>query len=831
MSTMSVYESQIANKVEIACQRIAPLWPLKNFVAANPYLGLSNQPFWKAHDTLGRISGSGLCMPRDYYRQQMARGRITRDDLAQALTELESPWDVSAFEHRLYSDTPPSARPLKLVTNVLSELDGQDWPSFVVERISRYCAAYFDEGQAVWATPWKDTPLYSGWRAFALLDKSPRVMGVRGLRQALTTWPDTAEGAIVSALDKLNVPIQAVDDYLHAALLSIGGWAGWTRYLRWQAELQGNRDDSIRDLLAIRLTWDALLYQLRCSKEFEMRWRQSLDEISLAADRPDIRFQIDAILQTAFEVGYQRQLATCLTNPQDAVPINDRPDAQVVFCIDVRSEVYRRALETVNPRIQTLGFAGFFGIPMEFLPFGALAGEAHLPILFNPSYRIAESLGKENELESRKQMARRYTRIRMAKAWKLFKTSAASTFGFVEAAGLLLGPKLISDSMGWTRSAPRPEHVGLPTRVHERLKPVLTAIEVPSEAYSNGGSTGIPEDDRPATAELLLRNMGMTQGFARLVLFVGHASTTTNNPQATSLDCGACGGQSGEVNARIAAALLNDPVTRRGLARKSIAIPEDTHFIAGLHNTTTDEIRLFDTSEVPLSHVNDVQQLHDWLESAGQTTRLERALSLGIRDTSLPTIGAQIRSRARNWAQLRPEWALAGNAALIVAPRIRTRECNLAGRVFLHDYNWHHDSDFSTLELIMTAPMIVANWINLQYYGSMVDNLRLGSGNKVLHNVVGGSIGVLEGNGGDLRVGLGLQSLHDGVRWMHEPLRLNVIIEAPQDAIDNVIAHHDRVRELTDNTWIHLFQLDDAGHVNRRVGHKHWRPYYHRHPK
>ncbi|MCR2832160.1 DUF2309 domain-containing protein [Acidithiobacillus ferrooxidans] len=126
----------------------------------------------------------------------------------------------------------------------------------------------------------------------------------------------------------------------------------------------------------------------------------------------------------------------------------------------------------------------------------------------------------------------------------------------------------------------------------------------------------------------------------------------------------------------------------------------------------------------------------------------------------------------------------------------------------MHDYDWQKDVGFSTLELIMTAPMVVANWINMQYYGSMVDTLRFGSGNKVLHNVVGGSIGVLEGNGGDLRVGFALQSLHDGNRWIHEPVRLNVLIEAPQAEIDSIISRHVLVRELVDNGWLHLFQID-----------------------
>ncbi|HZI03341.1 MAG TPA: putative inorganic carbon transporter subunit DabA, partial [Archangium sp.] len=136
------------------------------------------------------------------------------------------------------------------------------------------------------------------------------------------------------------------------------------------------------------------------------------------------------------------------------------------------------------------------------------------------------------------------------------------------------------------------------------------------------------------------------------------------------------------------------------------------------------------------------------------------------------------------------------------------RHMDLAGRSFLHEYRWEEDTDFAILELIMTAPMVVTHWINLQYYASTVDNVRYGSGNKVLHNVVGGNIGVFEGNGGDLRIGLPMQSLHDGSRWRHTPLRLSVFIEAPRPAIERVLEKHAHVRQLVENEWLYLFQLD-----------------------
>ncbi|MHB1512855.1 MAG: YbcC family protein [Acidiferrobacter sp.] len=824
MMAITNIDKDLKARIDMACGRIAPLWPLKSFVAVNPYFGLADQPFWQADVTLKRVAGQGLTMPRAFYKKRIESGRITRADMAAALRETGSSWDVATLEEAVARPSQAPAVPLALVTDILGELDRQEWPGFVLERISQYCAAYFDEGQALWAMPWRGQGLYAGWRAFTRLDRNPRTVGLRGMRAALDDLPDQASRAIGWALRQLAVPEAATDDYLHAALLSVGGWAGWARYKRWQAELAGGQDDTIQDLLAIRVCWDALLYKLRFSERLKSRWYQSMvtdgSIAAKAAAHPQaVAKETDALLQTAFEIAYQRELVGALKAVPAIAPPKARAPVQAVFCIDVRSEIFRRAFETVAPAARTGGFAGFFGVLMEYLPLGASAAKGHLPILFNPSYRICEHVPGANPEQTRALVAKRHGRLRAADAWKTFKTSASSCFTFVEAAGLLYAPKMFGDSMGWTRAVSHPDAKGLDDSAREQLGPRLAS----DQSQAGGAVSGIPAADRPGAAEFALRNMGMTSDFARLVVLIGHGSTTVNNPQATALDCGACAGQTGEASARIAVALLNDPVTRKGLVEKGIDIPADTVFIAGLHDTTTDDVALFDTAAVPSSHAGDLRQLREWLKAAGQVTRMERSAFLGMGGLPEARVGADIKRRTRDWAEVRPEWALANNAAFIAAPRARTARCDLGGRAFLHDYAWRNDSEFKTLNLIMSAPMVVGNWINMQYYGSVVDNVRFGSGNKVLHNVVGGSIGVLEGNGGDLRVGLAMQSLHDGHRWMHEPMRLNVFIEAPQAAMDDVIAGNPLVRQLVENAWLHLFQIDDEGRIHRRGLDRQWR--------
>jgi uncharacterized protein YbcC (UPF0753/DUF2309 family) len=125
----------------------------------------------------------------------------------------------------------------------------------------------------------------------------------------------------------------------------------------------------------------------------------------------------------------------------------------------------------------------------------------------------------------------------------------------------------------------------------------------------------------------------------------------------------------------------------------------------------------------------------------------------------------------------------------------------------LHSYDYTQDTEGKILETIMTAPMVVAHWINMQYYASTVDNQHFGSGNKTVHNVVGG-FGVLSGNGGDLMTGLPWQSLHTGKHLQHLPMRLQVVIDAPCEMIDRVIAKHELVSNLLTGGWLHLIAID-----------------------
>jgi uncharacterized protein len=171
---------------------------------------------------------------------------------------------------------------------------------------------------------------------------------------------------------------------------------------------------------------------------------------------------------------------------------------------------------------------------------------------------------------------------------------------------------------------------------------------------------------------------------------------------------------------------------------------------------------------------------------------------------------------ACEWSEVRPEWGLAGNAAFIAAPRHLTRGLDLDGRCFLHNYHHEQDKDGALLETILTAPLVVANWINLQYYASTVDPTHFGSGDKTLHNVVGG-FGILAGNSGDLQTGLPWQSVHTGTRYQHEPLRLLAVIAAPRHALERVLAKHESLAHLVEGSWLYLTAIEDDAVYQRQA--------------
>lgn len=769
----TLYGEALAQAADQAVRAIPPAWPLTATVAVNPFLGQVTETLDETAARLARISGVRLALPRKHYADKIAKGEITDEDLVAALqaSTVSHRIDLAGLKAAVSAEPQPVAA-LPTIAELAARATGKDWPGLVSERIGTYAAGFFDQGQALWAAS-RRNGLYAAWRAFATHDLTPEILGLKGFSIHVDETPETPHGAIERAAVSLGLGAEP-GTYFHQLLLSLGGWAQYARHIQFKAEVEGRTDTTALELLAIRLVFEEALYA-RHKAAIESEWQQ-VRRTHAEPVTADFDTVIDGLLQIAAERAAQRKLSATLAAPSSAKAAELRPVLQAAFCIDVRSEVFRRSLESVDPGVRTLGFAGFFGLGASHRGFASDVAEHRLPVLLKPSVFSCSAVDHDQDADQQARFSARATR-----AWGRFKLAAVSSFAFVEAMGPVYAGKLMRDGLGFHKSKS-------PDAAKPRFAPSLDL------------------DTRAVVAETVLKAMSLTEGFGRFVLIAGHGANVVNNPYASALHCGACGGYAGDVNARLLADLLNDRAVREKLAVNGLNIPADTIFLGGLHDTTTDTVTLFEDDLEKDIAPQDIVRIRQWLAQAGSLTRAERARRLPR------ATGDSILERSRDWSEVRPELGLAGCRAFIAAPRARTAGRSLEGQAFLHDYVWRKDEGFKILELILTAPVVVASWISLQYFGSSVAPSLFGAGNKLLHNVVGG-IGVVEGNGGNLRAGLPWQSVHDGEDFVHEPLRLTVTVEAPKEAIIDILKWHAQVRALFDNGWLSLFTLDEQGQM------------------
>ncbi len=605
----------------------------------------------------------------------------------------------------------------------------------------------------------------------------------------------------------------------------------------------------------------------------------------------------------ALEIGFQENLIKKLgPNIDTSEPSIDhleeeRPHAQAIFCIDARSESFRRHLEKTG-RYKTFGFAGFFTVFIRYLAFGhhhetdlfpAVAKEKNaikeIPRPFQEEkvpryhagaafihgahtllhdlkenvitpYVMVESIGwffgipliGKTLFPLSYQKLSRWLREQLAPpistTLTVDKLTRDSVYKIIASEQRMIIKEVLRARPDAHKKMASPESIealrklalepGQPeTLLNEseqktlkRLFPTpeklnafvhtLREEHFITEAWASARMeritrTGFTLNEQIFTVKTALKMLGFTKNFAKLVLFCGHGSTSENNPYEASLDCGACGGNSGGPNARVIAALANKTHVREHLKKEGIHIPDDTHFIAGEHNTTTDEVIIFDIEDLPLTHKNVLDELILDLQHTTSSNIQERYKRFPDFKPELKKpekIALEVTRRSTTWSHTRPEWGLSRNGAFLIARNKLIEGTDLEGRVFLHSYRHEEDPTGQFLEIIMTGPLVVAQWINMGYYFSTTDNEVYGSGNKIYHNVAG-RVGVMSGATGDLRMGLPTQTLFNGAQPYHEPIRLFTIIEAPRKTIKKIMMRHRVLQNHFNHQWVHLVALEN----------------------
>ena len=769
--------------VVLAAALVGPAWPLRNLVAANTLAHLETVSFdvalaasAKAHGVSGRPS-------LDYFLDQHDAGRITQEHLNAALTESGDQPALADFVEitraLAFMATPSllAARPVLRRCETL--------PPGHCETVTRMV----DEHTALWAQrSWSsaaaahDPGPWTRWRAAAAQSSYDRALRLPGAAAVVATLPEDPAAAIGVLAESMDLQLDRLTGYLIATFVSAPGWSG---HAAWRARRAGDPGPLV-EWAALRMAHDVLLSGA-VGPELPL---QNDEPTSASAWEQADPALVDAhakVWQRALEIGVEdwllpevadreRSRSSGHPSPEDA------PISQSLWCIDVRSEPVRRHLEAQGAH-RTFGYAGFFGAAVDHLDPDSITHE-RCPALISPSFTARENV---SPLRLSQVLHRTVTSVSRSPLGALVVAEAGGGLAAVSSLAATLQPRLLRRiSSWWTRGA------------SGSVRPEL--------------HTDLSLKTRVAMAAAALRSTGLTRDFAPLLVVCAHGGSPENNAFATAYDCGACGGNDGLVNATLLVDALNDGAVRAELAEQGLVLPDATRAVAALHDTTTDTVTLLPEFDLSPSADLALQRLAAALLDAGRAAASERAALL---PQNRPARHQSSSRRAADWSEPTPEWGLAGNAAIVIGPRSLTEGVDLQGRVFLHSYDRDTDPEAVVLEQLLTAPLVVTQWINSQYYFSAVAPEVFGSGDKTTHNVVG-DVGVLRGAHGDLQTGLPWQALFrsepgsrpDAESLVHEPVRLLAVVVADPAMVRTIVGRHEGLRNLVSHEWIRLVCVD-----------------------
>ncbi|MDC0669382.1 DUF2309 domain-containing protein [Nannocystis radixulma] len=713
------------------------------------------------------------------------------------------------------------------------------------------CAAFLDRGQSQWAMPDRADGFFLAWLRIKQAGLSIRPGWMVGADKRMHEWLTrgvTAEDAALEVLAELGVGPDEVEAYVERTLLQLPGWSGMFHRLEHAPGPIGRSRAKIEllDFLAVRLTYD--LYAFRdiarqlghhgpasairsaCARlpqiappavrgPHDTAWplfllaqhagvgaptihaasRGDIDTVIAFLDRHDDMTRM-RLWHEAYERHYRVELL-------DAVAANVRvasmpqvaPRFQVMLCLDDRFESSRRYLEEISPEVETYGGPGFFGVAFAYQGIDDPRTFPLCPVIVTPQHRIDEVVLTQqfNLAELRKQR-----RQQLARASALFGRASRSLWlgllvsivtGMVSVVPLLLSI-FAPRTAGRLRQAIRRKIVPEPKT---RLTPARIGL---TKAADDDLLPGFSVDEMAARVASLLENLGMTKRFGKLIVALGHDTSSVNNPLLAAYSCAACGGRSGGPNARYLAHIGNRPDVREKLAERGIVIPPDSVFVAGVYDTCAEAITWIDEDLLPASARRELADLKPILDEMCRRNAIERsrrfasAPKLRAADTALK----HVEGRAVDFSEPRAELGHATCACSIVGRRELSYGLFLDRRCLLISYDPTQDPDHKILERTLAATSPVGAGIALDYYCSSVDPEKLGSGTKLPHNVTA-LAGVMNGSSSDLRTGLPTQATE-----MHEPMRLEVIVEATPEVLQDILTRQAAVAELVVNEWVRV---------------------------
>lgn len=509
----------------------------------------------------------------------------------------------------------------------------------------------------------------------------------------------------------------------------------------------------------------------------------------------------------AYEIHYRDQIFNAVVQNHDRGRWSERqqrPAAQIVFCMDDREESIRRHLEELNPNIETMGAAGFFGVAINWKGLDDKNVTPLCPIVVTPAHEVQEQAQSGQQQQLAQHQQRRNKRLALKDLLHHeVRRNLISSVGLVTISAPFALLTLIGKLLA-------PLKLGSISRALQRSYDLTVATEVLVNATDDREATiaqprlGFTDTEQADRVINFLRTIGLISGHGKFIVMMGHGSSSQNNPHLAAYDCGACSGRHGGPNARTFAAMANRPEIRALVKQRGVEIPLDSWFMGAEHNTCDDSISWYDTDQIPAELQNDFKQLQAALVKASKDSAHERCR----RFASAPQAPSRqqalkhVLSRAMDFSQARPELGHVTNAAAFIGRRSLSQGAFFDRRVFLISYNPLEDPQGDIVEAILLAAGPVGAGISLEYYFSTVNNEQYGCGTKITHNVTG-LFGVMEGTSSDLRTGLPKQMIE-----IHEAMRLQILVEASTEVLTKVYTRQPILQELVGNGWVLLSAKD-----------------------
>lgn len=841
------------------------LTSIRQDAAAMSGLIIAKTRHWVMRDvhTLGRAVAEGSAVPQDRHLHLMLKdlfqyfGESSIENWSPKTWEaftLQAMWRICRNGvHGVKTANRTSGANVRH-RDLLLEATGEDSDLLVHEVLIKFCAPYLDQGFGHWHLPQRARGFFRAFIEMYSQPLGPPTIWMRGLSTEL----DRLHSAHITPLESIKESLEILgvhhgerEHFLSDTLLALRGWAGMIR----QVESRGDRvahpipQGSLVEFLAIRLILERLALRHVAGKalgfhgelkELRHAARHQIDRHpgSLVDHRAFLVFQVSQYFgwspdelyklsneswsklvhetesfspmerRRLFHHAYERSFriqtldAISLHAPTSASrdPV---PRFQVITCLDEREESFRRHMEELAPDVETFSFAGFYGVAMYYRG----TEDAHFvplcPIVIRPQHWVTEVV-VESEEETHRQRAKA-RRALGAASHQMHVGSRSFTGGALLAAGfgVLASIPLVGRIMFPRLTARIRKQVG-----HFVKSPDLTELKLERAEPEPGpepGQIGYSIAEMAGIVERVLWDIGLTSGFSRVIVVLGHGSKSLNNPHNSAYDCGACGGGAGGPNARALAQMANDPRVRAIVAERGVRIPDETVFVGGIHNTCNDSVTLYDIGRIPESHREEFESIRETIDRTCDRNAHERCRRFKSAPLTMTFAEARrhVEDRSEDLAQTRPECGHATNAICVVGRRSRTRGLFLDRRAFLTSYDpTLDDADSTILARVLAAVFPVCAGINLEYYFSYVDNTGFGCGVKLPHNVTA-LLGVMDGAASDLRTGLPWQMVE-----IHEPVRLIFVIESTTARMHSIMERNEGIKRLCYNNWVQLAILD-----------------------